>query len=615
MTARRRDGGGRAGDAAGRSGDPGGEGGGAGEAGGPRGDRLRWLLLAGVILLSVVAVSAAFNPAPHTGGDNAGYVSLAYSLLQDGRYAELFDPAANPHTKYPPVFPVLLALLMALGVRTWAGLKLVAAASTVAAVVATWLWAERRLGPLAAAGVAAALALSSAVVYYSHWILSDPTFLAFTLVGLWALDRADGAAEAAGAASDDGGWKGWWARASSSEAPIATGWLVAGVVATGLAYFTRSAGLPLLVAVLAWLALRRRFRALAVSAAALGLPALLWFLRGRGVADAQGEYVAEFWLVNPYDPGLGRVSLGGLAGRMVDNAVGYVGAHIPGGVVGQGGSLVSLLGVALVVLALAGWVAAARRRVGPVELFFPLYAGLVLLWPQVWSGDRFALPLYPVLFVYAASALLRGGARLGSLAPRLVGAAALLVVLLPALQSWTEAIRTASTCGALVREGGAFACYGPRWARFAQAAGWSGASLPEGSAVLSRKPRLFYVLSGVPSRTFPFDPRASAHLGEADAVGARYVLLDQIDGQATRFVGAAIQEAPGAWCALRGFGAGEGIGTQLLGILPPGDRGGGAGEGGEIRIPRCPASYLGPGTPGSEAYSSSSRIPLLDGLP
>jgi hypothetical protein len=607
-----------------------------------------WFLALGTVLLAAVVVARAFHPAPHNGGDNAAYITLAYSLLETGGYTELFDPAAQPHTKYPPVFPALLALVVALGVRSWAGLKLVAAVSTVVAVAATWLWARPRVGPLAATGVAAALALSSSVVYYSHWILSDPTFLAFTVLGLWALDRADAPAGRPGGWSAGGGeggptpggrgqedtsrapgpagagergagvGRGGWPGGALPEGPLHAGWLAVGVAATALAYFTRSAGLPLLLALLAWLALGRRVRALAASAAALLLPALLWWLRGRGVADAQGEYVAEFWLANPYDPSLGRVGLGGLLERMVANTGGYLTAHLPGGIVGAGGGpLLPMLGLALAGLGLAGWGLAVRRRIGPAELFLPLYAGLILLWPEVWSGDRFALPLYPVLFLYAASAIQALGGRFGGAVPRMVGAAALLAVLLPALGSWLEATRTASACGTMARQSGAFACYGPRFARFAAAARWSGENLPQGAAVLSRKPRLFYVLGGVPSRTFPFRTGAEPQLTAAAAVGARYVLLDEVDGQATRYVGSAIRERPGAWCALRGFGAeGGGVGTQLLGILPEGRRDGSLPASGEVRIEPCPGEYVASrGEAGSGYASSSSTVPLLDRLP
>jgi 4-amino-4-deoxy-L-arabinose transferase-like glycosyltransferase len=539
-----------------------------------------------VVTLSALLVAGAFVPAPHSGGDNATYLSLAYSLLRDGSYTELFDPAGLPHTKYPPVFPGVLALLMLAGARTWGAFKAVSVVSAVGAAALAYLWAERRLGVWWAAGVALLLAASSSLVYYSHWILSDPAFLALTLLALWALERSD--AEGA-----------------------APGWLILGAAATGLAYFTRSAGLPLVVALWGWLALRRRWRALAASAAALGAPMLLWGLRARGAG--QGEYGSEFWLVNPYDPGQGRVGPAGLVGRFWENLVGYLGTHLPGGVVGAGTPLLGALGVVLAGAALVGWLGAVRRRPGPAELFLPLYAGLILLWPAVWSGDRFALPLYPLLFLYAALALR------GLLTPRGrglaagAGAAAFLLVLLPALKTWTSSVQDASACSAAVRRGGPFACYGPGIAAFVDAARWAGANLPEGSAVLSRKPSMFFVLSGLPSRTFPFSDEPQRHLALADEVGARYELFDQWDGLAARWVAGAVGAQPGAFCAVRSFG--EGGSTVLLGIIPQGSRGTAAGVAVEsVTIAPCPSSYASREDASGASAPSSSRIPLLDGL-
>jgi hypothetical protein len=321
--------------------------------------------------------------------------------------------------------------------------------------------------------------------------------------------------------------------------------------------------------------------------------------------------VSEFWLVDPYQPALGRVGIGGLVGRVVANLGAYVGTHLPGGVIGGRGGGVAALGVALVALGLAGWIAALRRRVGPAELFLPLYAGLILLWPTVWSGDRFALPLYPLLFLYGARFLKENTDRLGAVVPTLAGLAALAVVLLPEAKAWSSATQEAAACRATVRRQGPFACWGPRVGAFVDAAGWAGDNLPSGSAVLSRKPRIFFVLSGLPSRTFPFDQRTAAHLSLADAVGARYELLDAWDGLAGRYVVGAVREDPGAFCAVRGFGEG----TQLLGILPPDARAPGsvtAPEGG-VRIEACPPSYVA-GAPSSRYSSSSSTIPLLRGL-
>jgi hypothetical protein len=546
-----------------------------------------------VLVVSGVVVWVAFDPLPHTGGDNAGYIALAHGLLTEGTYSDVFDPQRLPHTKYPPVFPLLLAGLIASGARSWVALKMVAAVSTVVAVAATYLWAERRLGPPVAVAVALLVSVSAAVVYYSHWILSDPTFVAFSMVSLYCLARArEETTDAEGQRAAVG----------------ATGWLVAGVATAGLAYFTRSAGLPLVVALLTWLALQRRWRALVASGVALGLPMVGWWLRGR--AGGVAQYATEFWMVNPYDPSAGTIGPLGLPGRAVENLSAYVLRHGPAGVVGQGGPALTQLGIALALMAFAGWVLALRRGVGPAELFFPLYTGLILLWPPVWGGDRFALPLYPLVFVYSATAVAAATASWAVGARRAVATGLLLVVLVPAAAEWMDASERSSACAPIAREQGPWACYGPRIASFAAAAEWTVQGLPPGSSVLSRKPRHFYLLSGHPSRTFPFVGDPAVHLALADSLGARYVLLDQWDGLAGRHVGAAVRAMPAAFCYVRGFGPPEQGGAQLLGILPPGERSGSGPS--TATVMACPAEFV-TGVDAFPGYASGS-IPLLSEL-
>jgi hypothetical protein len=585
------------------------------------------LLACAVVLVHALLALAAFNPAPHTGGDNAGYVTLAHSLLETGTYTETWDPAGLPHTKYPPVFPALLALWMLFGAKTWIALKSVPMIFSALSVLFAYLWAAGRRGPVFGAAVGVLVGVSSATIDASHWVLSDPTFVAFTLLALCAFERggvraAPGAAPSPPRASPSSAASAA-GRAQAQDAPASSGgsrgsgWAAAGPAlftllggaAALLAYFTRSAGIPLLIAIGAWLLLRRRWRALAVYAAGAGAPLLLWWLRTRRVGQA--SYMNEFWLVDPYDPSLGRIAPAGLVGRIGVNLVGYVTRHVPGGIVGAQGAWVAALGVALVALALVGWVRALRRDLGVAELFVPLYLGLIFVWPAVWSGDRFALPLYALLFYYAGDALLALGSRAGKGAALGVALVAFLLLAGPAVGAWTRAISVARICRSAALVEGPFGCWGAGVNELVRVAMWSRSALPEGSAVLSRKPRIFYVMSGVRSRTFPFSVDPEVLLAEARATGARYVLLDQWDGQAMRFVGEAIAQRPQAFCAVGGFDPREGAaGTLLLGIrtdLPPAPS---APPTTQISLERCPPEMLGDIEAPIPTYSTSA-VPLL----
>ena len=112
-----------------------------------------WILIALVALQAVLSWTM-FIHAPHNGGDNAGYVALGNALATGQGYVETWDPAVPAHTKYPPVFPALIGLLIALGVTTWTGFKSIAFVGSILVTAGTFLWASRRLGRVAGAGVA-----------------------------------------------------------------------------------------------------------------------------------------------------------------------------------------------------------------------------------------------------------------------------------------------------------------------------------------------------------------------------------------------------------------------------------------------------------------------------
>lgn len=517
------------------------------------------LALAAVHLLLALA---AFDPTPHTGGDNAAYIALARSILEHGRYNELWDPATPPHHLYPPGFPMLLALAMLVGLKPWIGLKLLIVATSTAAVVVTYLWLVRQWGRRAALGLGALLAASPAVVNLSHWVLSDVPFWLLTMVAFWGFARLEAGAREGAAV---------------------------GITATILAYFTRSAGLPLALAAAAWLALGRRWRALAALAATLVPLAFLWWLHGRGVQGA--DYLDSFWFVNPYRPELGRIGVADLASRMWANNRLYTLVYLPILLVGARGGLAAALGVAVAFLALAGWVMRIRKP-GLPELFLPLYIGLLYVWPEVWAGDRFLLPAFPLILGYAGHALMAIASRARIPRPEWVGATAVAFILLFAIPAQLQGVRLGVACTTAYRLGATYPCLSQPWQDFFAVAEWTRENLPEDAVLLTRKPRLFYGLSGRRGRIYPPSPETSDLLSEAREAGARYIVVDQLGAQSYRYLIPAVARRPDAFCVVHTLGPGR---VTVLGVLPDAesvpDR---PGDAANLTLAVCPPDYLAP---------------------
>ena len=132
------------------------------------------MILAVVALVHLAIALPALSPAPHNGGDNAGYLSLAYSVASGSGYVEAWDPALAPHTKYPPLYPALLAGAMGLGAESWITFKLLSLLLVTLSVMVCFAWVRDRRGVALATGVALVLAFSPAFL----WTAGLPLVLA-----------------------------------------------------------------------------------------------------------------------------------------------------------------------------------------------------------------------------------------------------------------------------------------------------------------------------------------------------------------------------------------------------------------------------------------------------
>lgn len=549
------------------------------------------LILGLVVAVHVVMGLISGTPGIHSGGDNTAYISLAHSLARDGAYNELWHPGSPPHTQYPPVYPAVLAVLMLLGAKTWGVFKALSLLGTALTTAFCFLWVRRLHGPRIAAAVALLFGISPALLYHSRWILSEPLFLAFVFASLWLLTpdsrRPTRTAESGGGLP----------RLSRPQCAAALALVIT-------AYFTRSAGLPLVAAVGVWLAMRKRWLTLGVFTAAFAALAIPWHLR------SGGRYASAFWMVNPYAPDQGTIDLRGLVDRVGTNLWDYTAGHVPTGLTGMSGALVAVLGVATVGLAVAGWLRRVRAGPGVAEIFTFLYTGLIMVWPVVWSGDRFALPLYPLILLYAGEQLVRTAAPLPRRAVQAVAVAVAAMFVVPAGARWVRDAEIAGRCRVIVATMGPMGCYPASMRELQVMAVWSREWLPPGSVVYARKPRLFHAFSGHASLAYPFTADPDRLLAQADSLGVNHVVLGNWDNSGAAYVLPAVSAHRDRFCLAKGLRVGPGAPISLLAITPPGahDTEGQAGTEGGLRSCPGPGWAMEP----SSASLASMTVPILD---
>ena len=305
-----------------------------------------------VAILAGVYIVAWRAPALGLFHDDAVYLESAKSLVAGHGYLIESLPAAIPQTKYPPLWPAVLALFLLISQNPlW--LKLPAMLST-----AGWLFFSYKLlrkmgaGHLGALALVLMVAASPTTVFVATHLMSEPLFALLVTASLLAM---------------------------LDDHPALAGALA------GLATITRSAGLPLLAAVFLVLLIRRRLRAAAFCTAAAGLIVAPWI--GWSLAHASNH---------PYYSGASYTATSILTSLPANEKLAVLAMNVLF-LLGTPFSLLSGAGniyAALVTLALFIWALIRRRQLVP-DLFLLIYCALLLTWAG--PPQRFVAPVLPLV--------------------------------------------------------------------------------------------------------------------------------------------------------------------------------------------------------------------------
>lgn len=434
--------------------------------------RLPLVLCCGFALLYLASIRPSET---WGGGDFALYMMHAQNLLHGRAYAAtnfLFNPAnaiMSP-AAYPPGYPLLLAPVLALF-----GPSLRAAAGLSALLMTANLWllyrlARPALGQRWSLLLLLAAGCSPVLANHRDAVESDLAFLTCCLLALLALRE---------------------------------GWATALFLAVLMAPLTRTIGfvLPAALALpLLWQAWRGRpdpsgMRHLGVILAATGLAlAVSWAMR----ADS-GTYLGYF----------ARVPPGALPAHLASTALAYLTALVA--LFGLSFGRLANAALLLPLLAAIGWgvARALRRGLSATECFLGLYAAVLLVYPVHSEPVRYALPVLPLLLLYALDGM--RAARL----PLPLAAAALLACYAPFY--WVH--------NPLAAPPHAYDSPASRGLRDAVAA------LPADAIILAGNPRAVALLTGHRAVAWPEQPSAGNLRATAEQFHAGYLLITAADAQ------------------------------------------------------------------------------------
>jgi hypothetical protein len=309
------------------------------------------------------------------GYDDGIYVATAKSLAVGEGYRHVNLPGAPVATKYPPLYPLYLAMAWRIRPAFPDTLEVASIAqdALLPVYLAILLVVLRQLGLSwrRTFFVAAMTFVTITFVFLTVRLFSELLFGCFLLGSIMAIEKS--------------------VRENSSR------WAALGGFLTGMAYLTRVATVPLLLAVPIFLYLRKRSR-LNVFYFAIALPMIAsWHVWGMLHTSSVGKlpYFTEYLnSVNFKEFGMHLLT------QMANLSAAVANDFIPG-------ITDFMKGIPLhhpiIIAAIAGCVRVGRRQQWPLAIIFTgLYLTMILLW---WFHgiDRLMEPVWPILLVGIAA--------------------------------------------------------------------------------------------------------------------------------------------------------------------------------------------------------------------
>jgi dolichyl-phosphate-mannose-protein mannosyltransferase len=345
----------------------------------------------GGLLIYLLWCAFTFPNATGLLDDDAVYQVTAKSLAEGHGYVRLDRPGQPHQTKYPPVYPLMLAIFWNLGGGYPGNIGWLRIPAVVGAVLTVWLGVRYAVRHLCVGGAGSILLAVMCLTLpelrlFSLITMSELPFAALALATLFLGERA-----AADAVPGRAG----------AEA------LAAGAAA-GVAFLTRTVGITLVVAMIGWLMWRRRWRAASLCAApALGCVAG-WALWTRWIAAQEAtlrkaellRYDLDYFAWLPHSLSdllqVAAVNFGQFAFSNFQMLL-----RIPGTALteffenGAHAWFWHGLTWGALLLVLIGFFYSARRRLALGHVFLALYSVVSLGWP--FGPSRFIIPVFPLI--------------------------------------------------------------------------------------------------------------------------------------------------------------------------------------------------------------------------
>ena len=340
-----------------------------------------WTHIIIITVLFWVVYSNIFDKKPDMNGDNFAYYLLGKRIATGQGFTNATDIHHAPHTHFPIGYPALLSVFMKTVGDDQDTLDFMNGLMMYGTLILLYFLVKRLTSSASLAFAAAFItALNSHLLRSSTITMSEVPFLFVSMLSLF-----------------------FFARAMADERGIKSPWLYLSIISVAGCYYTKTTAIALIAGIAVYLIFSMDWRRLAAVLLTFGLLILPGYIRDKHLGSS---HMGQLMQVNPYKPELGNLTSHTFIERIQHNFVRYISTDIPSGVLSLDVTFEKapfsfwLMGLLIIGLALWG-----IYRLKDLRLVFLGYIGgtlaILMIWPDIWGGIRFILPLIPIAIFLA----------------------------------------------------------------------------------------------------------------------------------------------------------------------------------------------------------------------
>lgn len=325
------------------------------------------------------------------GGDNCNYYILADGLANGQGYVANNVPFPKAANHFPPGYSFIMSLLMRIGITSIFAFKVI---NGILLLISLFVFYRitRRLtkNQLLSIVLSVLVLLNAHVLEYSTIMMSEILFILFQLLSVYFLIK--------------------WHEESYKVKSLYAIFLILTLISL---IYIRTIGITMLGASVLFILFSKKYLSGILVLGFTFLALLPWQMRSSSLGGS--SYVKSLFRVNPYDSQSGKMKTADWGNRIKMNSVRYLSKEIPSSIfpnlkivyrdpktreIAPSSGSQWFLGIFIILLTFLGIISLKKYR----WLFLFIFGSNLLvymLWPEVWFGIRFILPMIPLIMLFS----------------------------------------------------------------------------------------------------------------------------------------------------------------------------------------------------------------------